>query len=106
MIDAEVGVGRSAIGDGFGPAAEIGEIGVVRIIAIQDDDFGIHLEQGGFGIKIGINVGVIKARRHKIGEGGDVNWEAEESAAAEGRSWGCNNSISRLGFPGVVEKFV
>lgn len=49
-INTEVGVGRSAVGDGFVFAAEGGEIWVVNIIAVQDDDVRIHAEKVRFGI--------------------------------------------------------
>lgn len=50
MVNADVGIGRSAIGQGFVFATEFGKVGVVRVIAVQDDDFRIHFEEVGFGV--------------------------------------------------------
>ncbi len=40
-IDADVGVRRGAVGEGLGLAAEGGEVGVVRVVAVQNNDVGI-----------------------------------------------------------------
>ena len=50
IINPKISVGGCAISQGFVFATEFGKVGVVRVIAVQDDDFRIHFEEVGFGV--------------------------------------------------------
>ncbi len=66
-FDTQVGIGGGTIGNSFALAAEVGEVEVVGVIAVEDDDVGVHVEENGFSGEVGINVGVGKAGGDKIG---------------------------------------
>lgn len=77
-IDAKVGVGRRAVSNSFVFATKAGEIWVMGIVAIQDDDVRVHAEEIRFRIKIRFEVAVGKIRWEKIGQSSGVNWETVE----------------------------
>ncbi len=57
-INAKIGVGRCSIGDSLVFAAKIGEIRIVGVIAIENDDVWVHAEKVGFGVEVRFKIGV------------------------------------------------
>ncbi len=45
LLNTKVGIRRSTISDGLGSTTELCEIGIVRIVAVEHNGFGVHAEQ-------------------------------------------------------------
>lgn len=74
MVDTDVGVRRSTVGESLVFAAEAGKIGIMGVIAIEDDDFGIHFKKVRLGVEVARFISISEARRNKVGESSGVNW--------------------------------
>lgn len=105
-LDAHVGIGGGAIGEGLGLAAKTGEVGVVSIVTIEHDDFGVHTEELGLGGEISAHLGVVLSGGDEIGESGSIDRQTIENFGAKSGGRSGNDGVSNFGFPGVVKKLV
>ena len=106
VFDAKVGIGRDAVGEGGFGAVEGGEVGIVGIVAVQNDDFGILAEEDGFGAEIGSEVGVGEAGGDEVGESGDGDGEIVEHIVFERGGGGGDDSVGGFGLPSIAEEFL
>lgn len=106
MLNAKVRVGGGTVGKGGFGALEGREVGVMSIIAIENDDFGILTEEDGFGVEIGGEVGVGETSWDKIGEGGDGDGQAIEDVVFKRGSGSGDDSVSGFSLPGITKEFV
>lgn len=73
LLDAEIGIGRSAISNSLGHATELSKVWVVGVVAVEYDSFGVHTEKSGFGIQISLYIRCIEAGWDKVGQSGHVD---------------------------------
>lgn len=65
-FNTQIRIGGSAVGHGFGSATEVGKIKIMRIIAVENGDIGVHAKERGFGFKITLEVRISEAGRNEI----------------------------------------
>ena len=106
VLNAKVRIGRDAVGEGGFGAVEGGEVGIVGVIAVQNDDGGVLAEEDGLGAEEGGEIGVSETGGDKIGEGGDGDGEVVENVVLKGGSGGGDDGIGGLGLPGFAEELV
>lgn len=56
LLDAEIGIGRSAIGNGFGNTTELSKVGIMSVVTVEHDGFRVHTKKSGFGIQISLYI--------------------------------------------------
>lgn len=83
VVDTDVRVRGGAIGEGFVFAAEAGEVRIMRIVTVEDDNFGIHAEEIGFGVEIGSFINIGETGRDEIGERSGINRKTIEGFGFE-----------------------
>lgn len=65
-FNTQIRIGGSAVGHGFGSATEVGKIKIMRIIAVENGDIGVHAKERRFGLEITLEVGISETGRDEI----------------------------------------
>lgn len=105
-VDANISRMIRAISEGFFGARELRKVGIIDIVLVEDDDFGVHFEKNRFVVGVFVSRRVAEGGGNKVGEGGNVNGKTVKNVGFKRSGWGGNDGIRRASFPGIAEKLM
>ena len=105
-VDAEGGSASRAVGKSVGFANEAGEVRVVGVVFVEDDDFWVHSEKSGFVRGEVSGGGSVERGGNEVGQSGGVDGETVEDVVFERVGRSGDDDVGRAGFPSFAEEFV
>ena len=105
-VDANIGRMFGTISESFFGARELRKVGIIGIVLVKDDDFGVHFEKNRFVVGVFVSRRVAEGGGNKVGESGNMNGKTVKNVGFEGGGGSGNDGIRRASFPGIAEKLV